>query len=298
MENVSKKHKTTTKKAFIDETVILMMLIPLVSTLCWTWAALLRCLWPSAFCCTSCGHDRLPRHARTAVTSAGGLQAHQRLSQSLDTKAEGRKAGTRANVKRPGLTLNQTKSLCVPQIRTLNITSCLCGLSLYNTKRKQQELDESQSGAHHSGALVIYPAKTTSQRCTHQWGCVSEAILQMSLLCALSPGWAGHCVCVIDPRRHRRPPVIFQQLFPLCSCTAADRTLQIMLIATTTVCVAVQRDLVPVVTVKHNRGTRGTLHLSLWILSAQRKRRSTAQVTCAFMVKDELDAVIIQDKNP
>lgn len=86
--------------------------------------------------------------------------------------------------------------------------------------------------------------------------------------------------------------MIFQQLFPLCSCTAADRTLQIMLIAATTVCVAVQRDLVPVVAVKHNRGTRGTLHLSLWILSAQRKRRSTAQVTCASMAKDELDAVI------
>lgn len=31
--------------------------------------------------------------------------------------------------------------------------------------------------------------------------------------------------------------MIFQQLFPLCSCTAADRTLQIMLIAATTVCV-------------------------------------------------------------
>ncbi len=33
--------------------------------------------------------------------------------------------------------------------------------------------------------------------------------------------------------------MIFQQLFPLCSCTAADRTLQIMLIATTTVSVCV-----------------------------------------------------------
>lgn len=145
------------------------------------------------FCCTSCGRDQLHRHARTAVTSPGSLQAHQRLSQSLHTKAEGRETGARVNVKRPGLTVNQTKtqppkSLCVPQTRTLNITICLCGLSLYNTKRKQQELDESQSGAHHSGALVIYPAKTTSQRCTHQWGCVSEAILQMSLLCALSPG--------------------------------------------------------------------------------------------------------------
>lgn len=40
----------------------------------------------------------------------------------------------------------------------------------------------------------------------------------------------------MDPRRHGRPPVIFQQLFPLCSCTAADRTLQITLIVPTAVC--------------------------------------------------------------
>lgn len=46
------------------------------------------------------------------------------------------------------------------------------------------------------------------------------------------------CVCEreMDPRRHGRPPVIFQQLFPLCSCTAADRTLQITLIVPTAVC--------------------------------------------------------------
>ena len=70
-------------------------------------------------------------------------------------------------------------------------------------KRKQQARDRTRRGADHSGALcVIRPAKTTSQQCTHHWGCVSEAILQMSLLCPLSPGWAGHCVCVIDTRRH------------------------------------------------------------------------------------------------
>lgn len=44
------------------------------------------------------------------------------------------------------------------------------------------------------------------------------------------------CVCEMDPRRHGRPPVIFQQLFPLRSCTAADRTLQITLILPTAAC--------------------------------------------------------------
>ncbi|MED6279095.1 hypothetical protein CHARACLAT_031026 [Characodon lateralis] len=47
-------------------------------------------------------------------------------------------------------------------------------------------------------------------------------------------------VYVIDTRRHGGSPVIFQQLFPLCSCTAADRTLQIMLTAATTVCISVR----------------------------------------------------------
>lgn len=39
--------------------------------------------------------------------------------------------------------------------------------------------------------------------------------------------------------------MIFQQLFPLCSCTAADRTLPITLIVATAVGVTVRRDVVP-----------------------------------------------------
>lgn len=82
-------------------------------------------------------------------------------------------------------------SVCEKPLRPLglqaqNIISCLrVGPSLPSTESKQQEQDESRRGAHRSGALVIYPAKTTSQQCAHQWGFLSEAILQMSLLCAL-----------------------------------------------------------------------------------------------------------------
>lgn len=138
--------------------------------------------------------------------------------------------------------------------------------------------------AHHSGALVIRPAKTPSQQCTHHWGCVSEAILQMSLLCILSPGWAELatvCVCVwwiLGDKLGRlwyfsscflyaaAPPRTghFKSCSPLppqCVCVC--------------VCVAVQRDLVVEAAVKHSRGSRGTLHLSLWILSVERTDRST-----------------------
>lgn len=46
------------------------------------------------------------------------------------------------------------------------------------------------------------PSNNHIQQCTHPWGCVSKAILQMSLLCPLFAGWAGCCVCVTDTRRH------------------------------------------------------------------------------------------------
>lgn len=222
--------------------------------------------------------DSRCKHIWTAVTSPRGLEYHQSDHQS--------------DRRRPGPSLNRTKmrhqkGLFVLQTKTLNIISCSrVSLSPYNAKRKQQEVDKAGRRAHHSGTLVMHPEKTTSQQCTHQWGCVSEAILQMSLLCPLSPGWAGHCVRVIDTRRHGEAA---------CDISAAVSFMQLHRRRQDTsnhahrchhcVCVPVRRDLVPDIAVRHNRESRGTLHLSLWILSAQMKRRSTVQVVCASVGK-------------
>lgn len=61
----------------------------------------------------------------------------------------------------------------------------------------------------------------------------------------------------MDPQGHGRPPVIFQQLFSLCSFTAADRTLQITLIFSAAVCVTVRRDLVPDAAVQRKHHVEG-----------------------------------------
>lgn len=66
------------------------------------------------------------------------------------------------------------------------------------------------------------------------------------------------CVCVMDPQRHGRPSVIFQQLFPLCSCTAADRTLPITLIVPAAACVTVRRDPLPDAAAQRKHHVKGS----------------------------------------
>lgn len=116
----------------------------------------------------------------------------------------------------------------------------------------------------------------TSQQCTQQWSCVSEAILQMSLFCSLSLQHELTTVCLIDTRR--RGGVA-------CDISAAVSFMQLHRCRQDTsnhahcchhwecICVwgTIQWDLVPDVSLSHNRELRGILHLSQWIWSAQRK---------------------------
>lgn len=170
------------------------------------------CLWPSALCCMPISSkdfkglhlDRRCKHTWTAVTSPGGLEQHQRRRPS--DKPQHRGWGRESEWRSKAWTdtkMRHHKRLFMHCTETKSVISCSrVGLSPYNTKGKQRERDEARRRAHHSGTLDIRPGKTTSRQRTHRRGCVSEAILRMSLLCPRSPGWAGLCVCVIDTRRH------------------------------------------------------------------------------------------------
>lgn len=134
------------------------------------------------------------------------------------------------------LELNKDAASEMLQTKPLTIISCL----------RVSPLKEETAGVGWS------PEKSTSQRSSHHPPskdditavhtsvglCVRGHLADVFVVSSLS--WLSWPQCVCDRYWETRgggPPVIFQQLFPLCSCIAADRTLQIMLIAATTVCV-------------------------------------------------------------